>query len=158
RTFCTAGRRRPIRTAIMAITTSNSMRVNPLRRHTGLHGAHCMIRYSTERSGAAKGETSHSRLYLRGIDRSSILSAETSFLLLAGSGHSRKSGRTDKLDVRALPTGRLASRWPRGGNAARSASYEAEAVMTKRPAVEIEIVAARLTEHRIVAQGFQRPS
>src|SRR5262245_28258503 len=32
RTFCTAGRRRPIRMAMMAITTSSSISVNPVRR------------------------------------------------------------------------------------------------------------------------------
>src|SRR5262245_60525315 len=32
RTFCTAGNKSPIRTAMMAITTSNSMRVNAERR------------------------------------------------------------------------------------------------------------------------------
>src|SRR5262249_39479022 len=31
RTFCTAGKSRPMSTAMMAITTSNSMRVNALR-------------------------------------------------------------------------------------------------------------------------------
>src|SRR5207302_1680501 len=32
RTFCTAGSRSPIKTAIMAITTSNSIRVKPRQR------------------------------------------------------------------------------------------------------------------------------
>src|SRR5262245_21564464 len=32
RTFCTAGNRRPMRTAMMAMTTSNSISVNPGRR------------------------------------------------------------------------------------------------------------------------------
>src|SRR6059058_3919472 len=37
RTFCTAGSSRPISTAMMAITTSNSIRVNARRRRKKLH-------------------------------------------------------------------------------------------------------------------------
>src|SRR5262249_14158567 len=35
-TFCTAGSSRPIRTAMMAMTTSNSMSVKPMRRCDGI--------------------------------------------------------------------------------------------------------------------------
>jgi hypothetical protein len=35
RTFCTAGGRRPIRIAMIAITTSNSISVNPRTRGKG---------------------------------------------------------------------------------------------------------------------------
>src|ERR1700677_2330320 len=46
RTFCTAGRRSAIRMAIMAITTSNSMRVNAarLRRDMVFHMKHLRTR------------------------------------------------------------------------------------------------------------------
>src|SRR5262249_35196199 len=37
RTFCTAGSKRPIRMAMMAITTNSSMSVKPRRRHRGVH-------------------------------------------------------------------------------------------------------------------------
>jgi hypothetical protein len=39
RTFCTAGSNKPMRIAMMAITTSNSMRVNAGREYFG-----CMVR------------------------------------------------------------------------------------------------------------------
>src|SRR5262245_61175636 len=73
RTFCTAGRRRPIRMAIIAITTSSSMRVNARRARS--HGrmtassktrgndgrvatrAHSLAeRTDTKRSGELHGE------------------------------------------------------------------------------------------------------
>src|SRR5438128_602247 len=38
RTFCTAGSSRPMRTAMMAMTTSNSIRVKPIRRPESGYG------------------------------------------------------------------------------------------------------------------------
>src|SRR5262245_16166940 len=53
RTFCTAGKSRPISTAMIAMTTSNSISVNARRRHMGPPGA---LRHRTNGTAVQLGD------------------------------------------------------------------------------------------------------
>src|SRR2546421_7082533 len=61
RTFCTAGSKRPIRTAMMAMTTSNSISVNAERRRARTT-RHLMVALLRE-AGRRDGPTSQGRVY-----------------------------------------------------------------------------------------------